>query len=124
MSENSSVQPLFGEMTNTAQRHASRPQAVYFMRPELARILNIYGRMVSAGEWRDYAIDHLKDQAVFSIFRRASEMPLYRIIKEPARSTQQGMWRIVGMDGRIMKRGHELEQLLRYFDRMLIKATE
>ena len=124
MSENSSIYPLFGETDANAQRGNTHQGVVYFMRPELARILNVYGRLVSAGEWRDYAIDHLKDQAIFSIFRRASEMPVYKIIKEPARSTQQGMWRIVGMDGRILKRGHALEQLLRYFDRMLMKATD
>ncbi|WP_262693096.1 DUF2794 domain-containing protein [Kordiimonas aquimaris] len=124
MSKNSSIYPLFSESDMASQNSHAHPKAVYFMRPELARILNVYGRLVSAGEWRDYAIDHLKDQAVFSIFRRASEMPVYRIIKEPARNTQQGMWRIVGMDGRILKRGHALDQLLRYFDRMMLKATD
>ncbi|NVJ97304.1 MAG: DUF2794 domain-containing protein [Alphaproteobacteria bacterium] len=97
---------------------------VYFMRPELNQILNIYGRMVAAGEWRDYAIDHLKDEAIFSIFRRASEMPLYRIIKEPSLSNQQGAWRIMAMDGQILKRGKKLDQLLRYFDRQLVKAVD
>ena len=94
------------------------------MRPELNQILNVYGRMVAAGEWRDYAIDHLRDQAVFSIFRRASEMPLYRIIKEPALSQQQGAWRVIGMDGQVLKRGRRLDQLLRFFDRQLVKAVD
>lgn len=124
MSENSSIYPLFSESDMASSNSHAHQKAVYFMRPELACILNIYGRLVSAGEWRDYAIDHLKDQAVFSIFRRASEMPVYRIIKEPTRSAQQGMWRIVGMDGRILKRGHALDKLLRYFDRMLLKAAD
>lgn len=97
---------------------------VYFMRPELTKILNIYGRMVAAGEWRDYAIDHLREHAVFSIFRRTSEMPLYRIIKEPSLAAQQGAWRIVGMDGQVLKRGRQLDQLLRYFDRQLVKAVD
>lgn len=124
MNDNAPIRPLFGEQKNTQQAGKSVPQATYFMRPELAQILNIYGRMVSAGEWRDYAIDHQKDQAVFSIYRRTSEMPLYRIVKEPARAAQQGMWRIVSMDGRIAKRGHDLKQLLHYFDRLLMKALD
>ncbi len=95
---------------------------VYFIRPELSQILNVYGRMVSAGEWRDYAIDHLSQQAIFSIFRRTSEMPLYRIIKEPSLASQQGAWRIMGMDGQVLKRGKMLDQLLRFFDRHLLKA--
>ncbi|WP_417450425.1 DUF2794 domain-containing protein [Kordiimonas sp.] len=97
---------------------------VYFNRLELTKILNIYGRMVAAGEWRDYAIDHLRDEAIFSIFRRASEMPLYRVIKEPALAKQQGMWRIMGMDGQILKRGKDLGQLLKYFDRQLVRAVD
>lgn len=101
----------------------ARPAAVYFLRPELMQILNVYGRMVAGGEWCDYAIDHRKDQAVFSVFRRASEMPLYRIIKEPALASQQGAWRILGMNGQVLKRGKQLEQLLRYFDRHLLKAV-
>ncbi|NVJ70621.1 MAG: DUF2794 domain-containing protein [Alphaproteobacteria bacterium] len=110
-----------------SKKGGAKPRAnavVYFMRPELNQILNVYGKMVAAGEWRDYAIDHLMDNAVFSIFRRASEMPLYRIIKEPALASQQGAWRIMGMDGQILKRGHKLDQLLRYFDRQLMKAVD
>lgn len=122
MDENSLIQPTFGNNHSQKGKNTSPGHATYFMRGELMSILNIYGRMVTAGEWRDYAIDHLKDRAVFSIFRRTSEMPLYRIIKEPARVRQQGAWRIIGMDGRIVKRGHELSQLLRYFDRHLVKA--
>lgn len=107
------------------RKAGSRPGAsVYFMRPELMKILNVYGRMVAAGEWRDYAIDHLANEAIFSIFRRASEMPLYRIVKEPALANQQGAWRIMGMDGQVLKRGHKLDQLLRYFDRQLVKAVD
>lgn len=98
--------------------------AVYFIRGELSKILNVYGRMVAAGEWRDYAIDHLREQAIFSIFRRASDMPLYRIIKEPALANQQGMWRIMGVGGQILKRGKSLDQLMRYFDRQLVRAVD
>ena len=105
-------------------QNSVKQQIVYFMRQELSQILNVYGRVVSAGHWRDYAIDHLKDQAVFSIFRRASEMPHYRIIKEPALANQQGAWRIQGANGQTLKRGKRLDQLLRYFDRHHLKAVK
>ncbi len=99
-------------------------KTVYFIRPELNLILNIYGKMVAASEWHDYAIDHLDDMAIFSIHRRASEMPMYRVIKEPALANKQGMWRITGMNNQILKRGKDLKQLLSYFDRMLLKAVQ
>ncbi len=99
-------------------------KTVYFIRPELTKILNIYGRMVSAGKWHDYAIDHLDDIAIFSIFRRASEMPLYRILKEPALANKQGMWRITGVNNQILKRGKDLRLLLTYFDKQLLKAVD
>ncbi len=90
---------------------------VFFDRRELDRILRLYGRMVAAGEWRDYAIDGLKDSAVFSVFRRASEAPLYRIEKRPALARKQGQWAVIGQAGHILKRGHELDQVLRLFDK-------
>ncbi len=105
-------------------KHSKAIPTVYFMRPELSQILNIYGRVVAAGHWCDYAIDHLTDQAIFSIFRRASEMPHYRIIKEPTLANQQGAWRIMGSGGQVLKRGRCLDQLLRYFDRHLLKAVD
>jgi len=97
--------------------------AIYLVRGELTQILNIYGRMVAAGEWHDYAIDTLKDMAIFSIFRRASEMPLFSIVKEPALANKQGAWRIVGQQGHTLKRGKRLDQILGYFDRMLLRAV-
>lgn len=109
---------------NAATGARKQNNIVYFMRQELSQILNVYGRVVSAGHWRDYAIDHLKDQAVFSIFRRASEMPHYRIVKEPALANRQGMWRIMGPGGQTLKRGKQLSQLLRYFDRHHLKAVD
>ena len=112
---------LAGDDNGSAGR--SRDTTVYFIRPELMQILNIYGRLVAAGEWRDYAIDHLKDRAVFSVFRRASDMPHYRIIKEPALANQQGAWKIIGANGQTLKRGKQLAQLLRYFDRLMLKAV-
>ena len=97
---------------------------VRFDRAELHRILRIYGRMVAAGEWRDYAIDFLSDVAVFSIFRRSSEMPLFRVEKRPKLRNRQGQYAVIESGGHILKRGHDLAQVLRVFDRKLIKALE
>lgn len=94
---------------------ASKPQAVYLTRTELGQILTVYGRNVAAGEWRDYGIATLKDEAIFAVYRRTSEAPLYSIIKTPALRSKQGMWRIVSMSGQILKRGHDLETLLTFF---------
>ncbi|TCT11850.1 uncharacterized protein DUF2794 [Tepidamorphus gemmatus] len=99
-----------------AQEARTAPQ-VSFDRQELGAILNVYGRMVAAGEWRDYAIDALKDRAVFSVFRRSSEMPLYRIEKTPRLSRRQGAYSVVSATGLILKRGHDLARVLRVLDR-------
>ena len=96
---------------------------VTFNRHELDRILNLYGRKVAAGEWRDYAIDFLKDRAVFSIFRRASEMPLYRIEKNPKLARRQGAYSVVSATGLIVRRGHELDRVLRAIDKLRIVAA-
>lgn len=100
------------------------PEAIYFERGELSKILNIYGRMVAAGEWRDYAIDATRDAAIFSIFRRSSEAPLYRIVKAPKLARRQGMYTVYGLGGQILKRGHDLAAALRVFERKLIRAVE
>ena len=92
---------------------------VTFNRYELDRILNLYGRKVAAGEWRDYAIDFLRDRAVFSVFRRASEVPLYRIEKNPKLSRRQGAYSVVSATGLIVRRGHELDRVLRAIDKSL-----
>jgi hypothetical protein len=92
---------------------------VTFDRRELDQILRIYGFMVAAGEWRDYAIDHLKDRAVFSVYRRSSEVPLFRIVKTPALRTRQGAYSVVAATGAILKRGHELARVLGVFDAKL-----
>lgn len=92
---------------------------VTFDRRELDRILNLYGRMVAAGEWRDYAIDFLKDRAVFSVFRRASEVPIYRIEKNPKLARRQGAYSVISATGLIMRRGQELDRVLRVLDRSL-----
>lgn len=101
-----------------------KSEVVAFDRRELSQILNIYGRMVAAGEWRDYAVDWLKDVAVFSIFRRTSEMPLFRVEKRPKLRAKQGQYAVIAAGGQILKRGHELAQVLRVFDAKLIKAVE
>ena len=88
------------------------PSRVTFNRLELNRILNLYGRMVANGEWRDYSIDFLRDRAVFSVFRRASEVPLYRIEKDPRLARKQGMYSVISATGLILRRGHELERVL------------
>ncbi len=93
------------------------PQIVAFDRHELQVIMSLYGRMVAAGEWRDYAMDFLRDKAVFSIFRRTSEMPLYRIVKDPELKQKQGMYAVHAPGGLILKRGQELAQVLRVLDK-------
>jgi hypothetical protein len=90
---------------------------VTFSRRELNRILDLYGRKVAAGEWRDYAIDFLKDRAVFSVFRRASEVPLYRIEKNPKLERRQGAYSVISATGLIVRRGHELDRVLRAIDK-------
>ena len=93
-----------------------------FDRGELNRILTVYGRMVAAGEWRDYALDFLEDVAVFSIFRRTSEMPLFRVEKRPKLRAKQGQYCVIAAGGLVMKRGHDLAQVLKVFDKKLFKA--
>ena len=105
--------------------YASPRQAiVFFERRELNRLLSLYGRMVSAGEWRDYAIDGLSESAVFSVFKRSSEAPLYRVEKRPGLARKQGAWAVIGQGGMILRRGHELDQVLRFFDRGRFKVVE
>ncbi len=104
----------------TSTRSTAVPQIaphVTFSRRELNRILDLYGRKVAAGEWRDYAIDFLKDRAVFSVFRRSSEAPLYRIEKNPKLERRQGAYSVISATGLIVRRGHELDRVLRAIDR-------
>jgi hypothetical protein len=108
--------------TPAARTEQTAPQ-VAFDRQELGRILTVYGRMVAVGEWRDYAIDFRDDVAVFSIFRRASEMPLFRVEKRPKLRDRQGMYSVIAATGHILKRGHDLVQVLRVFDKKLLKAA-
>ena len=96
---------------------------VAFDRRELSAIMSVYGRMVAAGEWRDYGISSLRDMAVFSVFRRTAEHPLYRIEKRPKLRNRQGMYSVVAMDGQILKRGQDLKNVLRVLERKLIRAV-
>ncbi|GAB5510145.1 MAG: DUF2794 domain-containing protein [Hyphomicrobiales bacterium] len=103
--------------SNNAPASASQPAQITFHRRELDMILSVYGRMVADGEWRDYAIDHLKDRAIFSVFRRAAEVPLYTIEKDPKMARKQGAYRVVSASGQVLKRGQELSQVLKVFDK-------
>lgn len=97
-------------------------EVIAFDRAELALILSVYGRMVAAGEWRDYAMNFLAEVAVFSIFRRTAETPIYRIEKRPRLRNTQGMYAVLSMDGRILRRGHDLRNVLRVLERKLIRS--
>ena len=100
------------------------PSQVGFDRLELQRILDLYGRMVAAGEWRDYAMDFGRDAASFSAFRRAAERPQARIEKRPALRGKQGMWTLFGEGGQVLKRGHELAGVLFVLERRLLRLVE
>jgi hypothetical protein len=115
-------------VTDPSQSHGGESQGtqpfapanrVTFDRRELDRIFNLYGRKVAAGEWRDYAIDFLRDRAVFSVFRRSSEVPLYRIEKSPKLARRHGAYSVISATGLIVRRGHELDRVLRSIDKSL-----
>ena len=99
------------------------PGQIGFDRAELTRILDLYGRMVAAGHWRDYAIDLGRDAAIFAAFRRATERPEFRIEKRPALRGKQGMWALIGEQGAVLKRGHELAPVLAPVERRLLKLV-
>lgn len=99
-------------------------EQVAFHRTELAVILSLYGRMVAAGEWRDYGISCLKEKAVFSVFRRTAEHPLYRIEKVPKLRSRQGQYVVLGMDGQVLRRGQDLKTVLRVLERKLIRVVD
>jgi hypothetical protein len=105
------------EISGGASAPGAPAHQVTFDRRELNRIFGLYGRMVAAGEWRDYAIDFLKDRAVFSVFRRSSEVPIYRIEKNPKLGRRQGAYSVVSATGLIVRRGHELDRVLRALDK-------
>jgi Protein of unknown function (DUF2794) len=111
--ENSVDQQSGGENTAEVLRFPASPKPVSFDRQELGLILNLYGRFVAAGEWRDYAMDFGRDKATFSVFRRASEQPLYRIVKDPDLARKQGQYSVIAQGGLILKRGQDLALVLK-----------
>lgn len=100
------------------------PSQIGFSREELQRILDLYGRMVAAGQWRDYAMDFSRDAASFAAFRRTAERPQARIEKRPELRNRQGMWTLFGEHGQVLKRGHELAGVLAPVERRLMKAVD
>jgi hypothetical protein len=102
---------------------AAAPQ-IAFDRAELRVIMGLYGRMVGAGEWRDYGMSFLRDVAVFAVFRRAAENPLYRIEKRPKLRNLQGMYAVFGPEGQVLRRGHELSMVLRVLEKKLIRPID
>ncbi len=104
--------------------HGGQPSQIGFERAELTRILDLYGRMVAAGHWKDYAMNLGKDAAVFAAFRRAAERPEFRIEKRPALRGRQGMWALIGEQGMVLKRGHELGPVLAPIERRLMKLVD
>ncbi len=99
-------------------------ETVFFDRAELSAILSVYGRMVARGEWRDYAIARLHEAAVFSVFRRTAETPLYRIEKRPRLRTRQGAYAVIGAEGQVLRRGHDLAAVLRVLEKRAIRAVD
>lgn len=114
MSTGDSVeQSLSGQGSTLVRFPSPAKPSISFTRQELMLILSLYGRYVAEGDWRDYALDFGKDKAVFSIFRRASEQPLFRIVKDPALARKQGMFAVIAQGGLVLKRGHDLAQVIR-----------
>ena len=110
------------EIVPFPQRRA--PRQVGFERAELMRILDLYGRMVAAGEWRDYAMSFARDCATFAAFRRSAEVPQMRLEKRPDMRGRQGMWALFGAQGQVLKRGHDLANVLALIERRLVKAVD
>lgn len=114
-----SARPGRGEGSSGRQR--PRP---FFDRRELSLIMNIYGLMVARGEWRDYAITQGRERCRFDVFRKSSDMALFSVIKQPSLARRQGMYAVIGASGRILKRGHDLAQVLRVFDKAKLKPVD
>lgn len=103
---------------------AASVDQVSFHRTELSPILAVYGRMVAAGEWRDYGISCLRDVAVFSVFRRTADNPIYRIEKRPALRLRQGQYAVIGAEGQVLRRGHDLAAVLRVIERRSLRVID
>lgn len=112
-------QTINGAVPQRSKAHRGQLGPISFDRRELTQLLGMYGRKVAAGEWRDYAIDMLREKAVFSVFRKASEYPLYRIEKNPKLARRQGAYAVITPTGHILKRGHDLRNVLRVIDKDL-----
>ena len=112
-------EPLRGGLAQVVPFPTAAPKQVSFSREELREILDLYGRKVAEGEWRDYAIDFTRDKAVFSVYRRTAEMPLYRIEKEPRLARRQGAYSVVAASGLVLKRGQALARVLAVLDKPL-----
>ena len=127
MSDGEIVEPMRGGPASVVPFPTAAPgiapRQVSFNRAELREILDLYGRKVADGEWRDYAIDFRRDKAVFSVYRRTAEMPLYRIEKDPRLARRQGAYSVVAASGLVLKRGHELARVLRVLDKPLKVVT-
>jgi hypothetical protein len=119
MSDGELAEPLRGGWAQVVPFPAAAPKQVSFNREELREILDLYGRRVAEGEWRDYAIDFTRDKAVFSVYRRTAEMPLYRIEKEPRLARRQGAYSVVAASGLVLKRGQALARVLAVLDKPL-----
>ena len=110
-------------ITTAEFRPTDAYERVSFHRTELSVILGVYSRMVAAGEWKDYSIDFHREVAIFSVFRKATEHPLYRIEKRPKLAQKQGAYSVIAQDGRILKRGRDLKAVMRVFDAKLIRVV-
>ncbi|MEZ5757813.1 MAG: DUF2794 domain-containing protein [Emcibacteraceae bacterium] len=119
MTDHSTIIPF-----HSAFHNKGVPSSIFFERREFEAILNIYGKMVASGYWKDYAISASKDVATFAVFQKASERPIFRITKTPALKHKQGAFAILNSQGLILKRGQELGHVLKYFDKKLIKLVQ
>ena len=119
MTDHSTIIPF-----NSAFQNKGAPSSIFFERREFEAILNVYGKMVASGHWKDYAISASKDVATFAVFQKASERPIFRITKTPALKHKQGAFAILNSQGLILKRGQELGMVLKYFDKKLIKLVQ
>ncbi|MBT5073648.1 MAG: DUF2794 domain-containing protein [Kordiimonadaceae bacterium] len=119
MTDQSTIIPF-----QNAARKGLAQHSTFFERGEFEAILNIYGKMVASGYWKDYAISGSRDMATFAVHQKASERPVFRITKTPALRNKQGAYAIHSSQGQILKRGHELAQVLKYFEKKLIKLVQ
>lgn len=115
--------PPMSSVIPFSQRGKPAPD-VSFQRTEINTIMSLYGRMVAAGEWRDYAISALKDVAIFSVFRATAEYPIYRIEKRPKLRNKQGEYALIAQNGQVLKRGSDLKMVLKLLERKLMKVID